>query len=366
MRMSWAGAGVSMVMLLVSTVGSAAQRNAPRQATVEAVFKNIKVLSGTPADQLFPTMQFFAASLGVGCEFCHSGAREADTARKSRAREMIAMVRAVNNDTFQRSRVVTCYTCHRGNARPVGTPSPASASYSGWNPDSMNGAPDPAPVPGPPPADVLRTYVQSLGGEVTLAKMTTRTVRYTVADTGGRISNVERISKGDNGVVVTHGAIGDPMQYPEATTGWSGSAGWVQTVYGVRDTRDYEVPEAKLQDPVYCALRWNEILSAAESTRVRLGGQEVYQIRGTAFGQIPVTMLFNENSGNLLRLSYALETAIGQNITQIDYSDFRSVQGIRFPFHWTVATSVGYASINVVDLAQNTPVEDSRFARPVR
>jgi photosynthetic reaction center cytochrome c subunit len=122
-------------------------------------------------------MQFFAASLGVGCEFCHSGAREADTARKSRARDMIAMVRAVNNDTFQRSRVVTCYTCHRGNARPVGMPSPASASYSAWNPDSMNGAPDPAPVPGPPPADVLRMYVQSLGGEVTLAKMTTRTVR---------------------------------------------------------------------------------------------------------------------------------------------------------------------------------------------
>jgi hypothetical protein len=156
------------------------------------------------------------------------------------------------------------------------------------------------------------------------------------------------------------------MQYPEATTGWSGTAGWVQTVYGVRDTRDYEVSEAKLQDPVYCAPRWNDILGAAESTRVRLGGQEVYQIRGTAFGLIPVTMLFNENSGNLLRLSYALETAIGQNVTQIDYSDFRSVQGIRFPFRWTVATSVGYSSNAVVDLAQNTPVDDTRFAKPVR
>ena len=53
----------------------------------------------------------------------------------------------------------------------------------------------------------------------------------------------------------------------------------MQTVYGVRDTRDYEVPEAKLQDPLHFALRWNEILSAPESSRVRLGGQEVYQIR---------------------------------------------------------------------------------------
>jgi hypothetical protein len=213
---------------------------------------------------------------------------------------------------------------------------------------------------------VLRKYVQSLGGEATLAKITTRVVRYIVTDTGGRLSNVERVSKGDNGLIVTHGAVGDPMQYPEATTGWSGKAGWVQTVYGVRDTRDYEVPEATLQDPLYFAVRWNEILSAPESSRVRLGGQEVYQIRGKAFGQIPVIVLFNENSGNLLRLSYSLETAVGQNVTQIDYSDFRQVQGTRFPFHWTVASSVGYLSINVVDFAQNSPVDDSRFAKPPR
>jgi hypothetical protein len=191
-------------------------------------------------------------------------------------------------------------------------------------------------------------------------------VKYTVTDTGGRVTNVERISKGDNGLVVTRGAMGDPMQYPEATMGWSGKVGWARSAFGVRDIREYEVPEAKLQDPLYVALHWNEILNGAESNRVRLGGQEVYQIRAQAFGQIPVVILFNENSGNLLRLTYSSETAIGQNVTQIDYSDFRSVLGTRIPFHWTVASSVGYSSINVADIAQNTPVDDSRFARPSR
>lgn len=359
------GSGVLVVLLMLSSVPRAAQRSAPPQH-VEDAFKNIRSLTGTPADQLFPTMQFFEASLGVGCEFCHSGARDADTARKSTAREMVAMVRAINRESFNGARVVTCYTCHRGHARPLGTPSPASASFSGWTPDSINGAPDPMPVPGPPLADVLRKYVQSLGGDATLAKITTRVVSYTLTDAGGRVTNVERTSKGDNGLIVTHGAMGDPMQYPEATIGWSGKAGWAQSVFGVRDIRDYEVPEAKLQDPLYLALHWNETLSAPESTRVRLGTQEVYQIRAKAFGQIPVVMLFNENSGNLLRLTYSSDTAIGQNMTQIDYSDFRSVLGTRVPFHWTVATSVGYSSINVVDLAQNTPVDDSRFAKPSR
>jgi hypothetical protein len=367
MRTSWSinGSGVLLVLLVLSSVVSAAQGAAPPQH-VEDAFKNIKVLTGTPADQLFPTMQFFEASLGVGCDFCHNGPRDVDTARKARAREMVAMVRAINSGSFNGARVVTCYSCHRGNARPLGTPPPASAGVSGWSADSVNGTPDPAPVPGPPPADVLKKYVQSLGGDATLAKIATRLVKYTVTDTGGRVTNVERISKGDNGLVVTRGAMGDPMQYPEATMGWSGKVGWARSAFGVRDIREYEVPEAKLQDPLYVALHWNEILNGAESNRVRLGGQEVYQIRAQAFGQIPVVILFNENSGNLLRLTYSSETAIGQNVTQIDYSDFRSVLGTRIPFHWTVASSVGYSSINVADIAQNTPVDDSRFARPSR
>src|SRR5882672_3004857 len=102
MRTSWSinGSGAFLVVLVLSSVGSAAQGGAPRQ-NVENAFKNIKVLTGTPADQLFPTMQFFEASLGVGCDFCHNGPREADTTRKSKAREMIAMVRALNNEHFK-------------------------------------------------------------------------------------------------------------------------------------------------------------------------------------------------------------------------------------------------------------------------
>ena len=41
----------------------------PKKA--EEQFKNIKVLKGTPAEQVFPTMEFISASLGVKCEFCH-------------------------------------------------------------------------------------------------------------------------------------------------------------------------------------------------------------------------------------------------------------------------------------------------------
>src|ERR1039458_5121861 len=44
---------------------------APAGKTAEQAFKNIQALQGTPADQVFPAMQFIAASLGVECDFCH-------------------------------------------------------------------------------------------------------------------------------------------------------------------------------------------------------------------------------------------------------------------------------------------------------
>src|SRR5271157_3539057 len=90
----------------------------------EEQFKNIQVLKGVPADQLIPTMQFITTSLGVECDFCHvQGAFEKDDKKpKQTARKMMEMMYAINADNFDRHREVTCYTCHRGNANPVGMP----------------------------------------------------------------------------------------------------------------------------------------------------------------------------------------------------------------------------------------------------
>ncbi len=67
-------------VMLIATCGflavrlkaqSGTSQTAPAPKKAEEVFKNIQVLKGIPADQLFPTMQFISASLGVECEFCH-------------------------------------------------------------------------------------------------------------------------------------------------------------------------------------------------------------------------------------------------------------------------------------------------------
>jgi hypothetical protein len=49
--------------------GLTAGADAPKRADKQ--FKNIQALKGIPANQLIPSMQFIAASLGVECDYCH-------------------------------------------------------------------------------------------------------------------------------------------------------------------------------------------------------------------------------------------------------------------------------------------------------
>jgi hypothetical protein len=92
--------------------------------TAEQVYKNIVELKGIPAEQVQPTMQFIAASLGVQCTFCHVRDKDEldDKKPKKDARKMIAMTLAINKGHFEGNLQVTCFTCHQGSTRANGIP----------------------------------------------------------------------------------------------------------------------------------------------------------------------------------------------------------------------------------------------------
>jgi hypothetical protein len=95
----------------------------------ESVFKNIKIFKGVPAGRLVNIMNLgFGRSLGVSCGFCHVPGKWDldDKDEKNTARLMFAMVQTINRDYISKlpndrsgPPVVNCFTCHRGNARPV-------------------------------------------------------------------------------------------------------------------------------------------------------------------------------------------------------------------------------------------------------
>jgi hypothetical protein len=110
----------------------------------ESVFKNIKIFQGVPAGRLVNIMnRGFGRSLGVGCGFCHvPGKFESDDkVEKQTARLMFAMVQTINKDYLSKLQndrdgppTASCFTCHRGNPRPMsqeGPPGPRPSAAPG-------------------------------------------------------------------------------------------------------------------------------------------------------------------------------------------------------------------------------------------
>ncbi len=105
----------------------------------ESVFKNIKILKGIPAGRLVNIMNMgFGRSLGVSCGFCHVPGKWDldDKEEKNTARLMFAMVQTINRDYIAKVPVdsgsprpaVNCFTCHRGQPRPMGPEGPPPAN----------------------------------------------------------------------------------------------------------------------------------------------------------------------------------------------------------------------------------------------
>ncbi len=90
----------------------------------EQVFKNIQIFKGVPAPRVRSVMMNLTKWLGVECAHCHvMGQFESDDKpAKNTARDMFRMVRALNQQSFPKNNDVTCWTCHRGSAKPQNLP----------------------------------------------------------------------------------------------------------------------------------------------------------------------------------------------------------------------------------------------------
>jgi Photosynthetic reaction centre cytochrome C subunit len=95
----------------------------------EAVFKNIKILTGIPAGNLLKIMQIgFSRSLGTSCVHCHVAGHwdKDDKMPKQIARDMWKMDHLIVSDLLtnidglkDRKPVINCTTCHRGQLKPA-------------------------------------------------------------------------------------------------------------------------------------------------------------------------------------------------------------------------------------------------------
>jgi photosynthetic reaction center cytochrome c subunit len=359
--------GVSLGTFLAIGTASAQSPAPPAPASVastpklaEEQFKNMQALKGIPAEQVIPAMQFIAASLGVECAYCHvEHANEKDDKKtKVTARKMINMMMAINKENFEGHREVTCYSCHRGAAQPVGTPiitdeEPRPAAEEGKKPGEEK-----ASLPGA--EQLLDKYLAAVGGADALQKITSRVQKGTLTAFGGQHFPMDVYSKApDKRFSVMH------LQGGDSVTAFDGKQGWLSLPGRVHMMSAAENDAARIDADLYFAAH---VKTLYQKFRVEAGekidGHETYLVVGRSEGQPPLRLYLDKESGLLLRLIRYAETPLGRNPTQTDYADYRDTNGVKLSFRWTLARPGNRFTIQVEQVQQNVPVDDAKFVPP--
>jgi outer membrane lipoprotein-sorting protein len=335
----------------------------------EQVFKKVDILKGIPVDEFMDTMGMFSAALSLNCIDCHTTEsvsaweRFADeTPLKVTTRRMLTMVNDLNKNNFSGVRVVTCYTCHRGDMRPKSLPNLA-AQYTTPAEDANEVVM--ANIPSGPTVDqVFNKYIQALGGAQRLAALTSYSGRgtYIGFETEQTVVPMEIYAQAPSKrAMIVHMAVGDNARVFDGTNAWIAGSDKPLPLYSPTGG-NFE--GAKLDGILMFPAQLRGAFANWRVSATGIDDKLVRVLQGTNPRQPPVNFYFDDSSGLLVRVLRLVDTAVGRVPTQIDYSDYRDVAGVKIPFKWVVTWTNGQATATLNQVVANVGIPASRFARP--
>jgi len=361
------------VCLLGVTLAYAQAAPQEKPLMADDIFKNIQVLRGLTVDQFMGTMGFIAAALSMNCSECHHTGSAAtyadDTPMKQTARKMILMVNGLNKANFGGKRMVTCYSCHRSDARPKVTPSLAE-QYGTPPPDDPDELeiPDAPSAMAPKPDQILDKYIQALGGAQRLGSITSVVGKgnYEGFDTEGDKFPVEVYAKAPNErTTIVHLRAGDNVRTYDGRNAWNTSAGTLLPV-PVFSLTGGDLEGAKIDATLSFPGQIKQVLKDWRTgfPSASVDDKDVDVIQGASADGTPVKLYFDKKTSLLLRQVRYTDTALGLNPTQIDYSDYRDVSGVKMPFTLITTWTDGRSTITFSDLRANVSIDAAKFAKP--
>jgi len=327
------------------------------------------VLRDIPVDTFFDAMGMFANAMGNDCTFCHSPKAALDraqfaevTPRMERARQMIAMMQTLDKQYFGGAPRVTCFTCHHGNQSPRSDPNLA-LQYS--TPEEDPNARDFTADATLSADAVFDKYLQAVGGADHVASITSFNAKGTYAgfDTLFERVPAEIYARAPNQYeTVVHMNAGDSVRTFDGANGWM--AGPDTPVPLVTLTAG-NLDRARLEALVAFPSGLRRAFPHWRLGRAVLNDEEVVVVQGIDDDRQPVANLYFAASGLLVRLVRWTATPVGFVPTQIDYSDFHDVAGVKIPFKRVVSQTFMQMTLELAEVRPNVSIEAATFAKPV-
>jgi hypothetical protein len=350
-------------------MSQAPQANKP----VAQVGKNLQVLKGLQESQLYLVMNFIAVSLGEQCTFCHvTNGKDPKTGQnnwiwesdnkpeKQAARRMLQMVLLINgSDKIDfRQNSVTCYTCHRGQRTPIGLPSMplAKSGHEGMSDPvpALTGAPHTRPSVD----EIFARYIQAIGG-TNASNTKTLFMKGTRAASQNRNAATEiTLSLPDRILIVATTPQGTVRQILVGDNGWVLNGTNLQTLAAIGETR-------RNLEAVLGAVKVAQTRDMQLAGVEKIDGRDMWVVT-TSSPEKTVSYDFDVETGLLRRKRVVNPTFALPIPEQIDFEDYRDVDGVKLPFTIRSSSIDTYYSWTrtFTAMKRNLPVDEKAFAKP--
>jgi photosynthetic reaction center cytochrome c subunit len=352
---------IAVAASALASASPAAQQPAPAGATRP----NLRVLQALPEPQLFILMNLVAESLGVRCDYCHVQVKpdltktpanvggwvwdSDDKPQKRTAREMMRMVVDLNAGHFRGDARITCYTCHRGTTRPARVlplPPPAVST-------------NPAAPPLPATDRVWTAYVNAVGRGGSPAPGSGTIISGWDDRSEGRYGRVEIVLAGDRYRATVTTPAGTASQ------GLDGDVAWVATNDRVQRLAGTDI--ARLRQ---IAMRYRAVRERPANLQVvgveRVGDRDAYIATAKIDAIRTLTLYFDVVTGLLRREMTTTETVLLPLQEQVDYDDYRDVDGVQMPFLVRTSDGAPYGTVTrtFLQIRRNVAVDGALFRPP--
>jgi hypothetical protein len=318
-------------------------------------------------------MNFVATSLGVQCNFCHvqqgkdpgTGSTKwvwesDDKPQKQTARRMMQMVLSIkaNDKVDFTNNEVTCFTCHRGQRQPLGFPvMPLTVSGHELEPSNASAS---TPVALPSLEQVLSKYLAAVGGNAVGETKTLVLKGKREASQNRSWQNEVTLAFPDKALVSATTPQGTLRQVI------NGENGFIVNGANVRNLAPKEALDVRRS--------WDELfgpVKVRQSPGMNLTGMHKVNERDAyvlehATDSRTERYYFDIQTGLLVRKTTITKTMLMPFPDQIDFEDYRDVDGLKLPF------TIRYSAIDTYDswtrtfteVKRNVVVDDSFFKAP--
>jgi hypothetical protein len=209
----------------------------------------------------------------------------------------------------------------------------------------------------------MAKYQAALGGQAAIDKLKTVVMKGTYVGANGAALPYEvSLSAPDKFYILV------TTQQGMVERGFDGKVGWEKGPRGVNELPAGALEGLKEMFLFYTNIKLKEqFTSLRVGRRDKIGDREVIAVTGRTADNQRQQLYFDAETGLLVRRIRFMPTMVGVIPEQMDFEDYRDVEGVKFPFTVKVAAvEVGnpLATRKYTEIKINAPVDDAKFRMP--